>query len=156
MFISMCGSRFAAILMVAAAFPTTGQQANFSFEGDFNALGDEHEFGINLVGDILFPTPYGFQTFANAGGTNRAGDTIASGGIDSILTLTNPFIAADLGRNDDYDTTNHGFDYLLTWEVNGTPSTLPSFVAALSGPSLVAVRCCRAGRRRRRCPLRRR
>ncbi|MEO0586895.1 MAG: dockerin type I domain-containing protein [Planctomycetota bacterium] len=121
----------AATTVVAGPFAASAaaQQAYFSLQGDFTAVGDTVEFSIG----VNAPSPttaddFGFQTFANAGsgnnpgGTNRAGDVISAGGIDSVLGFGNPFVSGSLATNDDYDTTNHGFDSLLTWANNGTPT----------------------------------
>ncbi len=97
-----------------AAGDALGQDAYFSLEGDFNAVGDQHDFFFNLSRSVDSRETLRFQTFAHQGGTNAAGDAIAAGGIDSILALhdsgDNPH-----GINDDFDTVNHGRDSLLSW-----------------------------------------
>ncbi|MEO1497014.1 MAG: PEP-CTERM sorting domain-containing protein [Planctomycetota bacterium] len=98
----------------SAALPATPASAYFSLEGDFNAAGDEHNFTFDLSRSVTSSEVLRFETFANGGGTNAAGDIIASGGIDSDLRLRDSNNTV-IGRNDDADTALDAFDSLLSW-----------------------------------------
>jgi hypothetical protein len=90
-----------------------GQTAYFSVQGSFAAIGDKHDFNINLSRSVSNGEPLKFQTFARNGGTNAAGDVIPANvlGIDSVLTLFDGLNAAR-GTDDDQPGT---VDSLLTW-----------------------------------------
>ncbi len=112
---------WAAVAITAGS--ASAQTAYFSLEGDFNTAGDQLDFSVDVNwGNVSSADDLGFQTLADNGGTNRAGDTVASGGIDSILELLNSFTPGDsYGINDDYDSINVGLDSFLTWPGN-TPN----------------------------------
>ncbi len=124
-------STLAAITMaVSSASSSYGQTAYFSLQGSFPALGDKHEFGINLSSGVTSAETFKFVTYTNLGGTNSAGDTIGfAGGIDSFLELVSVF-GPSMGSNDD---GGPGFDSLLSWPgVADSGGTLTSPIG--SGP----------------------
>ena len=91
-----------------------GQSAYFSMEGDFNVAADQHDFLVDLSRTVGTPEDLRFVTYANGGGTNAAGDTIAAGGIDSVLELFDS-LNAQRGFDDDGRFGLAGLDSLLSW-----------------------------------------
>ncbi len=100
------------------------QQAYFSLQGDFIAAGDAHDFNFSLSRTVGSGEDMRFITFAGNGGTNAAGDAITSGGIDSVLELTDstPVLHG-------YSNDASGVDSLIAWtQPTGTalnPDPLP-------------------------------
>ena len=98
-----------------------GQTAYFSLEGDVVAAGDQLDFNLDLTRDVSSSEALSFVTWASSGGTNSAGDTIASGGIDSVLEL---FDAVNATRGYSDDEAGYGLDSLISWsslQANGIP-----------------------------------
>ncbi|MEZ6191527.1 MAG: PEP-CTERM sorting domain-containing protein [Phycisphaerales bacterium] len=93
--------------------------AYFSLEGDVVTAGDQLDFNFDLSRSVDGSENLGFRTWASGGGTNAAGDAIASGGIDSVLEL---FDAGNASRG--FNDDAFGLDSYLTWspiQTNGTP-----------------------------------
>jgi len=91
---------FAGVLGPVLALTGLSQPANAtSYVGSFETPGDVALINFSVTG--LSPTTVTFRTFSYAGGTNGAGNLIASGGFDPEVTVyTRP--AGDLlGWNDD-------------------------------------------------------
>lgn len=99
---------------LATIAPAFGQTAYYSLEGDFATVGDELDVFFNLQRSVDSDEVLRFETFANSGGTNAAGDLIDGGGIDSIIEL---FDSSDASRgiNDDHSFPDQGRDSLLSW-----------------------------------------
>lgn len=102
-----------------AAMAGAAGTAYFSFEGDFNTVGDAVDFNVGLTRSVSSLDDLRFVTYANAGGTNAAGDSIGSGGIDSYLELFDS-LNNSRGYNDDHGS----LDSLVSWSTvqsSGTP-----------------------------------
>ena len=95
------------------ASSASAQTAYFSLEGNLNATTAQHDFLFDLSRSVDSSEVLRFETFANGGGTNAAGDTVASGGINGFLEL---FTAGGdpRGFNDD-GAFRPGTDSLLSW-----------------------------------------
>jgi T5SS/PEP-CTERM-associated repeat protein len=108
--VTAVGAAAAGLLLVPTA---AGGTAYFSLVGNFATAGDQHDFYFDLTRPVGSAEVLRFETFANGGGVNAAGDTIPAGGIDSVLELFDS-AAAQRGRDDDGSFTP-GFDSLLSW-----------------------------------------
>jgi hypothetical protein len=86
------------LISVPLAGIAKGQGVYFSATGSFASAGQTVDFPINVqasgINSLLL------RTQASSGGTNFAGQTIAPGGIDSILTLFNG-VGVQIAQNDD-------------------------------------------------------
>lgn len=102
-----------AVALAVSPEPTAAQDAYISLVGEFLSAGDQHDFLFDLERSVGSGETLRFETFANGGGTNAAGDLIQSGGIDSVLEL---FDGGGMshGINDD-GSPNPGLDSLLSW-----------------------------------------
>lgn len=69
--------------IAAASIPTTTSAADFSFTGTFLTDDAKAAFTFNLAA----PSTVTIQTFGYLGGVNAAGQTIAAGGFDDVVTL---------------------------------------------------------------------
>jgi hypothetical protein len=99
----------AATAMIALAAPAAA--ADFSFVGTLANDDEVLLFNFN-VGSTSLVT---LRTYSYAGGTNAAGDTIARGGFDPILSLYNS-AGERIGQNDD-----GGFPLVPFDSVSGNP-----------------------------------
>lgn len=97
------------LIGTAGGGAANGQSAYFSLQGEFDAATDRHDFNFDLTRGVLSGEDLRLLTLASDGGTNAAGSTIASGGIDSVLTLTNPGLSINLTDDDG----GPGFDSLI-------------------------------------------
>src|SRR4051794_169246 len=79
-----------------------GQSAYFSVTGSLNDPSQSVSFAFNNPATSNLT----LRTFASAGGTNAAGQTIASGGIDSILTLYDSTFT-QIAQNDEISIVSH-------------------------------------------------
>ena len=78
--------RFAGILGSVLTLAALAQPANAtSYVGTFANPGDVALINFSVAG--LNPATVTFQTFSYAGGTNGAGNLIASGGFDPVVTI---------------------------------------------------------------------
>lgn len=113
-------------MVSCSGVPAFGQEAYFSFQGDFNTIADQHDFNFDLTRTVFDTENVQFITFARNGGTNAAGDVIAADvtGIDSVLDLTDSTLLQH-GFNDDA----FGVDSEITWtQASGValnPNPLP-------------------------------
>lgn len=95
--------------LVALSFlPSMAQAVSVSFTGFFTRDDEVQLFPFTIGG----PATVTLQTLGYAGGTNAAGDIIAAGGFDPIVTL---FDGAGnfVGENDDRDFDQGIFDAFL-------------------------------------------
>lgn len=76
---------FLAFAAASLAFAAPASATDFSYTGSLSNPNDVQLFAFT-VGS---PSTVTLQTYSYAGGTNAAGDTIASGGFDPILALFN-------------------------------------------------------------------
>ena len=97
--------------------PVRGQTAYFSLEGDVIAVGDQHEFLLELTRSVGSSENLAFITYTHSGGTNYAGDMIPAGGFDSDLHLYDGLSVLH-GQDDE---SGPGLDALLTWIGSDTP-----------------------------------
>ncbi len=108
-----CG--LAGSVLALAGTPGWGQQAYFSFEGDFPTTGgDQHDFFFTLANDQAATPGMFLRTYAGSGGTNLAGDTIPNGPIDPILEL---FTAGGVSVTSDDDS------FVLDSQIDFTSAT---------------------------------
>jgi T5SS/PEP-CTERM-associated repeat protein len=115
---------FLGTLCLSISTSALARSAYFSLTGDFATVGDQHDLLFDLTRAVGSTEELRFETFANGGGTNAAGDVIASGGIDSVLELFERIVPVQHGHDDDGSFTV-GFDSLLSWsgvaEVDDVP-----------------------------------
>lgn len=116
--------------------------ADFSFTGKFTNDNEVQEFDFAVAGPGADVT---LRTWSYAGGTNAAGDEIARGGFDPIVTLFNASTGAFVAANDDGANVNvdpvNGipFDSFLMQNLNaGTyKATVTQFSSFANGPLLI-------------------
>ncbi|MEM9353442.1 MAG: hypothetical protein AAGA92_10555 [Planctomycetota bacterium] len=107
---------FLLAVALATIAPVFGQTAYYSLEGNFTASSNQVNLPFNLSSPVSSSETLRFQTYANAGGVNAAGNTIVTGGIDSLLVLAENGPSSNiLGSNFDWDTVSNGGDSLLSW-----------------------------------------
>jgi fibronectin-binding autotransporter adhesin len=108
----------AAVLTVLShASPARAQDAYFSLEGQFQNVTDTQSFLFGLTNSVGSAETLHFNTWSHFGGTNAAGDGVAGGGFDPVLSLFDGDGAA-YGANDDgyiIDPLNPNRDAYLTW-----------------------------------------
>ena len=98
------------VAAMAIGLPAFGQTAYFSLQGEFLNVGDQYDFNFNLSRTVDNTEDVRFTTYASNGGTNSAFDTVGSGGIDSVLDLTDSTLFQH-GFNDD----TVGLDSRIGW-----------------------------------------
>ncbi|WP_136161171.1 DVUA0089 family protein [Sphingomonas flavalba] len=128
-------ARFAALLATAAFAATPAAAVDLSFVGTLPAENGVAfiDFSLNAAGSVTLAS-YGY-----AGGTNAAGQTIAAGGFDSILTLFDKTTGARIAQNDDRNGWGAiAYDPLLTLNLAAGSYTaaLSSFTNFSMGPNL--------------------
>jgi WD40 repeat protein len=85
----------AASALVALASPASA--TDFSFTGLFTADNNVQFFNFSVTGESVVT----LRTYSYAGGTNAAGDVIARGGFDPILSLYDASTGDRVAQNDD-------------------------------------------------------
>jgi hypothetical protein len=90
----LIAAALAATSLLASA--SAASAANFSFTGNLNGDDDVvvFDFTVGAMSNVTF------RTYSYAGGVNAAGQTIARGGFDSILSVYDS-TGARIGYNDD-------------------------------------------------------
>ncbi len=94
----MIKKTLAALLAFGAA--TAAQAANFSYTGNLSDPNQVLRFDFSLTS----PSDVLLRSYSYAGGVNAAGQTIARGGFDPILSLFNTGTGELVDNNDDADT----------------------------------------------------
>ncbi len=110
-----------AIVTVLSIFssttPAMAQDAYYSWQGQFQSATDTQSFVFGLTNSVNSAETLHFNTWSHFGGTNAAGDLVASGGFDPILSLFDGD-GASYGANDDgyvFDPLSINRDAYLTW-----------------------------------------
>ncbi|MGH8763818.1 MAG: DVUA0089 family protein [Nitrosospira sp.] len=128
--------------ILAISFVTGSAHAtDFSFAGNFTNDNQVQEFNFAVTG---LATDVTLRTWSYAGGTNAAGDGIARGGFDPIVSLfnasTGEYIAAndDGGSNVTTDTNGVPYDSFLRDHLaaGNYTATLTQFGSFANGPLL--------------------
>ncbi|OGU19173.1 MAG: hypothetical protein A2X85_03650 [Geobacteraceae bacterium GWF2_54_21] len=113
-------------MLVFALTASNALADNYSFTGNFNRDNDVQLFNFTVGAD----TTVTLRTWSYAGGTNAAGNLVASGGFDPILALFNSsglfiddnddggsFVPADAASGARYDTFLTSFLHAGTYTV---------------------------------------
>lgn len=119
----------------------SAQATDFSFAGNFTNDNQVQEFNFAIAGPATDVT---LRTWSYAGGTNAAGDGIARGGFDPIVSLFNASTGEYIAANDDgadvATDPNSGaaFDsFLMDHLAAGNyTATLTQYASFANGPSL--------------------
>jgi T5SS/PEP-CTERM-associated repeat protein len=113
------------VILAQNVCPVVKAAAYYSFTGSFSDGSETQNFLFNLSSNLPSTEPFSLRTWQYSGGTSAAGDFIASGGFDPILSLydSTPSLIA---QNDDIDFGTGQRDSLITWTTPGVPDPIPA------------------------------